>query len=412
MSKEYIKMIEERLLEMRKKASLDPVGKADADIDNDGDVDASDEYLKKRRAAIKKSMKKEDDDKMTPCPKCDGSMENHDPECPNNPDNKGKSDAEEGCGNYEKKMKKEEVEMNEAADLMKMSKELLKHKDKGVNYEKAAAYVRAIHNNSAVSVQDKAMKGLLDLLKNMDLTDRTTITKILKDNGFKMKGGRLMREEVESLDENFRTLATKGMGAETKKTINVGRDVDYYEPKNGDKRQGRITKIHATGYHVKDEKDGKTHSFTFHDRAKAKKMLESNQPVVSEQWGFGEVIETTEEGLNVYFEHGVEFNVPAEDLTFVGEAADRAKHYKGAAKPETMLDKFKGAGAKKMATDNNVESPKEADITPEEKGHEDATKAGRAVSKQSPTRRGEPRKGDISIVNPVKGAVTKTTGKE
>ena len=412
MSKEYIKMIEERLLEMRKKASLDPVGKADADIDNDGDVDASDEYLKKRRAAIKKSMKKEDDDKMTPCPKCDGSMENHDPECPNNPDNKGKSDAEEGCGNYEKKMKKEEVEMNEAADLMKMSKELLKHKDKGVNYEKAAAYVRAIHNNSAVSVQDKAMKGLLDLLKNMDLTDRTTITKILKDNGFKMKGGRLMREEVESLDENFRTLATKGMGAETKKTINVGRDVDYYEPKNGDKRQGRITKIHATGYHVKDEKDGKTHSFTFHDRTKAKKMLESNQPVVSEQWGFGEVIETTEEGLNVYFEHGVEFNVPAEDLTFVGEAADRAKHYKGAAKPETMLDKFKGAGAKKMATDNNVESPKEADITPEEKGHEDATKAGRAVSKQSPTRRGEPRKGDISIVNPVKGAVTKTTGKE
>jgi len=95
----------------------------------------------------------------------------------------------------------EGVEMNEAADLMKMSKELLKHKDKGVNYEKAAAYVRAIHNNSALSVQDKAMKGLLDLLKNMDLTDRTTITKILKDNGFKMKGGRLMREEVESLDE-------------------------------------------------------------------------------------------------------------------------------------------------------------------------------------------------------------------
>jgi len=35
---------------------LDPVGKADADIDNDGDVDSSDEYLKKRRAAIKKSM--------------------------------------------------------------------------------------------------------------------------------------------------------------------------------------------------------------------------------------------------------------------------------------------------------------------------------------------------------------------
>lgn len=38
---------------------MDPVGQADADIDNDGDVDDSDEYLKKRRAAISKAMKKE-----------------------------------------------------------------------------------------------------------------------------------------------------------------------------------------------------------------------------------------------------------------------------------------------------------------------------------------------------------------
>ena len=38
---------------------LDPVGKADADIDNDGDVDSSDEYLHKRRKAIKKAMDEE-----------------------------------------------------------------------------------------------------------------------------------------------------------------------------------------------------------------------------------------------------------------------------------------------------------------------------------------------------------------
>jgi len=40
---------------------LDPVGKADADIDNDGDVDSSDEYLKNRRKAISKAMKNEED---------------------------------------------------------------------------------------------------------------------------------------------------------------------------------------------------------------------------------------------------------------------------------------------------------------------------------------------------------------
>jgi hypothetical protein len=40
-----------------KEPKLDPVGKADADIDNDGDVDSSDKYLKKRRSAIGKAMK-------------------------------------------------------------------------------------------------------------------------------------------------------------------------------------------------------------------------------------------------------------------------------------------------------------------------------------------------------------------
>lgn len=40
---------------------MDPVGKADADIDNDGDVDSSDEYLHKRRKAIGKAMKKRKD---------------------------------------------------------------------------------------------------------------------------------------------------------------------------------------------------------------------------------------------------------------------------------------------------------------------------------------------------------------
>ena len=38
---------------------LDPVGKEDGDIDNDGDKDSSDEFLAKRRKAIAKNMKKE-----------------------------------------------------------------------------------------------------------------------------------------------------------------------------------------------------------------------------------------------------------------------------------------------------------------------------------------------------------------
>ena len=42
-----------------KKEKLDPVGKEDGDIDNDGDKDSSDKYLMKRRKAISKAIKKE-----------------------------------------------------------------------------------------------------------------------------------------------------------------------------------------------------------------------------------------------------------------------------------------------------------------------------------------------------------------
>jgi len=41
------------------KETLDPVGKEDGDIDNDGDKDSSDKYLQARRDAIGKAMKKE-----------------------------------------------------------------------------------------------------------------------------------------------------------------------------------------------------------------------------------------------------------------------------------------------------------------------------------------------------------------
>ena len=59
---------------------LDPVGKADADIDNDGDTDSSDEYLHKKRKAIKKAMAKEEvvseKKKLDPVGKADADIAN------------------------------------------------------------------------------------------------------------------------------------------------------------------------------------------------------------------------------------------------------------------------------------------------------------------------------------------------
>lgn len=45
-----------------KEKKLDPVGQADADIDNDGDVDKTDKYLHNRRKTIKKAIKKSGED--------------------------------------------------------------------------------------------------------------------------------------------------------------------------------------------------------------------------------------------------------------------------------------------------------------------------------------------------------------
>jgi hypothetical protein len=43
-------------------AKLDPVGKEDDDINNDGEVDSSDEYLKKRRDTVSKAVKNEEEE--------------------------------------------------------------------------------------------------------------------------------------------------------------------------------------------------------------------------------------------------------------------------------------------------------------------------------------------------------------
>ena len=53
----------DQILEKKKEKPLDPVGQEDGDVDNDGDEDSSDEYLKKRREAISKAIGDDKEDK-------------------------------------------------------------------------------------------------------------------------------------------------------------------------------------------------------------------------------------------------------------------------------------------------------------------------------------------------------------
>ena len=381
---------------------LDPVGQADADIDNDGDVDKSDKYLHNRRKAIKKAMSKgrkmKEDEGMGKCGECGGSTENHDPEC-------SKYQSAE-----KRKMNKEAKEIEQVDELDE------------------AANVKGIQK----AVDDgKSMDAIMTMFANKRTTNTDEIRKVVKDYMWK-------------------------------KRMKGSADAD-------DKIKGKYMKVPATGANkgkrVKEAKDletGNVDKALKHDCAKH---------VTSEQWGFGECIpgqHTLVEGLegegyvthyDVMFEHGVEFNVPVEELKILvseshmhkkakkeetqekgalrredvnegyeniqeveaevettysnfieatraalrqmWEASDKSKHTKGATPPETSKDKLKGKAALDMAKDHDFDNPELA--ADDEKGHDDASKAGR-VTKQAPARNGDNRKGDKNIVNPVKGA--------
>ena len=78
---------------------------------------------------------------------------------------------------------------------------------------------------------------------------------------------------------------------------------------------------------------------------------------------------------------------------------NRGEHYKSATQPETMDDQYKGAGAKKMK-DDNKDTGEYHDL--EAKGHDDASKAGRATKAAGKNPTDKDTSGDKNIINPVK----------
>lgn len=79
-----------------------------------------------------------------------------------------------------------------------------------------------------------------------------------------------------TLEENYRTLATKGMGTETPSSANNIKkndiEMDYYDA-SGSKRRGKISNIDNDTYTVRDIDDGKYRKYKFLDREKAKEYL-------------------------------------------------------------------------------------------------------------------------------------------
>ena len=137
----------------------------------------------------------------------------------------------------------------------------------------------------------KAVEVALDLSGAMDIA-RKEIKKFYGDKVLKSKevqqalqyaNEEVFKEDLNKndavLEENYRVLAKKGMGAETKNSIKVGTEVDYYRA-DGAKYMGKIIKMGPKSYIVKDMKNGKNYQFMYHDRVQAKKYLKQGDNIV------------------------------------------------------------------------------------------------------------------------------------
>ena len=263
----------------------------DKDIDNDGDVDSTDKYLHKRRKAISKAIKGDEKNNVRENVK-DIAMMMRDKKY------KGKTSAFDAAV---KKKYPKEYDTNAVQDLIRrhaeMNEQMMfdegkklksgvdvdfelytdpkkKSANMAMNKEIRRAQMMKDYK-TARAYMDKVQKKYSELGAQDSEPDRT-IDKILGVVFGKVNMGadKKLFEYVE-LDENFRKLAMKGMGTETKRDARVGLKTDYYLPSNGDKSFGKIMRVSKDGYEIEDEKTKKTYKFKFYDPMKAKQMKEN-----------------------------------------------------------------------------------------------------------------------------------------
>lgn len=295
---------------------LDPVGKADADIDNDGDVDSTDKYLHNRRKAISKNIKKKKSETAIMNPKLDTSSSK---------DKAGEMEQKEG--------------------LMKGMGGMFKPDLSGFKKDKPRA--------TATSATTSAMKKAANMKKKP-----------------------MEQKESKDLDATNAAKAIK----------------------------------HDCASHVEHATWG------------AGKCIPGEHTIVETSEGEGYVTH-----YDVMFEHGLERDVPVEEMKIIKSSShghmrkkkpaeqkestirqklmavlesDRAKHYKGATKPEEMDDLHKNnkghMDMKKTAKDADTVDKLPAAL-------DDVSKAGRAGPSRKMRGNDNP-KGDKNIINKVKEA--------
>ena len=408
MDKKIVNAISKAWQEVYEKKTLDPVDdkandkkfkdRKDKDIDNDGDVDSSDEYLHKRRKATddaidggekpadnakpkkgvnpfaKKEAVKESDDEemgndepmakdgMKKCAECGGSTENHDQECSKYASSeKGKASKDESsCGGDTKKVKKEAVrhEDHGYGEIIAESDEgvdvLFAH---GVEFNVPAEQLEGV--SSAIKTAKRMGGNMTGAVKKID-----KFKKGMSDNPRVQKALKKANEEDE-LEEKLETQRSK--------------------LPNGQRPKGPGWVLKKSG-----EQSGKPHS----EWERKTKTVESVQEGTVAQ--LDDHVQETYSAIQ-------QQTIAAMRSMWEGAGAVADKKAKPDPKGQPADDQdtnLKGKGAVDMAKDldatgsDTTKVPKGGD---DEVGHDDASKAGRAT-KPAAKRPGDQQIGDKSII--------------
>ena len=341
----------EAYAEVNEKKKMDPVGQADADIDNDGDVDKSDKYLHNRRKAVKKAMK---DDEMKEAYESYGE----------NVIKAAKMYMKDNSCTYEMAAEKYGCS---AEQVKKCTSEMYKKEE--VEESSKAALAKKLAKASAPSEKGKKAvtlkKAPFDIPKE-EKNEEEIIMNPKKDKDKKADAETMANEEVE-LDEGLK------------------KHMSPYDAKEFLKKHN----AHNKDFHALPASSASA----MHDKAKELKYKKSRSAPGSTGRMFHAALQR----------HADSYKGTRESVlppVYARIMEERAKHMKGATPPEGMMDNSKSSkGAMDM-----VNQPKEIN-NDDEKGHEDASKAGR-VGPSAKARPADNMKGDKKVIpsaTPMKG---------
>ena len=408
------KKLIEAYLEISEKKKLDPVDakalkgkhddREDGDIDNDGDEDESDEYLHNRRKAVKKAM----DEGKEECPKCEGEGCDH---C----DDKGYHKVDEAV-----------EPLDEAAMKGNYAKVIY-------DYREDYYFIRVYKNGKQVAEDDgyfganekgnPLIKKFTDLVKKAKLNPEGM--PIVNDDGKKgvFKANKFnwnVKEEVSEAMTISRKMAQRALAnvkAQPKDKVSLKK-----APWDKDKKSTNEEEVVMNPKQKKDQKGSDTMANEeveleegVIDQVKdivAKKQAKK----ISGVWVDGitasaisqiydkvndankakldklPITKLAAVAMKMIKRESVELDESALPSVYARILENRAKQTKGATAPEGMMDNSKSSkGAMDMANQPvNVNDD-------DEKGHDDASKAGRA-SPNAKARSGDNMKGDKKVI--------------